>query len=309
MSRPYVTSFRAMGNQVNIWLEIQADGVEILQEVAPWFEAIEQCLSRFRSDSELSLLNQHSGTWVQVSDTLLNAILAAQYAAKQTGGLYNPMVLPALVAAGYDRSFDVMDTDTDTPMLAAPNLPAWDELRVDLDAKAVFLPKEAAIDLGGIGKGWVAERIARWLAFFGPCLVDVGGDIVTRGHPVGQDGWAVQVTDPLDDETSILTLQLQDAAVATSGTTVRRWYRNGHLRHHLIDPRTGDPAITDVISATVVHPEASLAEAYTKAVMLLGSIDGLDWLNQQPYAAGIVVCNDGAILSTSDFQSYIWRKS
>jgi thiamine biosynthesis lipoprotein len=99
------------------------------------------------------------------------------------------------------------------------------------------------------------------------------------------------------------TVVLTDAAIATSGVDFRRWYQNGKLQHHLIDPRTGQPAITDVQTTTIIHSMATLAEAYAKAVILLGSQAGLDWINRQPQKAALVVRNDGAVLATSNFES------
>lgn len=299
----YYTSFRAMGNTIQVWLETDHDGSAILGQVGGWFEEIEAVLSRFRPQSELSQLNARSGEWVAVSDVLLSAVLAARHAAEATDGLYNPLVLPALLGIGYTHSFENLEHDQTTPTDWHGAIPSWDALTVDVDHAAIRLPAGSTIDLGGIGKGWTAEWVARRLKVYGACLVDAGGDLVACGAPHGESGWTIQIADPLSDEQSLLPILIRDSAVTTSGTTYRRWRQNGQLRHHLIDPRTGQPALTDVLSATVVHPHAPTAEAYTKAVLLLGSVEGLAWLNQQPYAAGMVVCEDGTLLATSSFIS------
>ncbi|MBZ0301916.1 MAG: FAD:protein FMN transferase, partial [Anaerolineae bacterium] len=102
---------------------------------------------------------------------------------------------------------------------------------------------------------------------------------------------------------------LKDAAIVTSGIDYRRWHTSdGQLRHHIIDPRTGYSAQTDVLSTTVVHPHAPTAEAYAKAVLLLGGQAGLEWLQGRWHAAGLVVRQDGAALATSDFCSLITEK-
>jgi thiamine biosynthesis lipoprotein len=100
-------------------------------------------------------------------------------------------------------------------------------------------------------------------------------------------------------------LSLCDAAVATSGTDYRRWHtEDGHIRHHIIDPRTGESAETDVLSATVIHEHAPTAEAYAKAMILRGANAGLDWLNHQWQTAGLVFQQDGSTLSTSTFARF-----
>ncbi len=97
-------------------------------------------------------------------------------------------------------------------------------------------------------------------------------------------------------------------AIATSGIDYRRWKQGDRQQHHLIDPRTGEPAHTDVLTATVIHADAPTAEAYTKALVLLGSEPGLNWLNQQWYASGLVVRQDGAVLATSNFEKVMRRE-
>lgn len=299
----YYTGFRAMGNTIQVWLETDYDANHILQQVSGWFEEIEAVLSRFRPQSELSQLNARSGEWVRVGDVLFSAILAARHAAEATDGLYNPLVLPALLGIGYTQSFENLERDQTTSTDWEGTIPAWDSLEIDMERTAIRLPYGSTIDLGGIGKGWAAEWVARRLKAYGPCLVDAGGDLVACGVPKGESGWTVQIANPLHDEQNLLPILIYDSAVTTSGTTYRRWLQNGQRRHHLIDPRTGQPAITDVLSATVVHPHAPTAEAYTKAVLLLGSVEGLAWLNQQPYTAGMVVCEDGTLLATASFIS------
>src|SRR5690349_21385671 len=98
----YTAAFRAMGCQINVWLETDQDGQRLLQTVPAEVEAFEAVLSRFRPESELSRLNQQTGEWVEVSETLLANILAAKQGARITNGLYHPLLHDALVAAGYD---------------------------------------------------------------------------------------------------------------------------------------------------------------------------------------------------------------
>jgi thiamine biosynthesis lipoprotein len=309
MSQQYAISFRAMGSQFHAWLETSADGRAILRQVPAWVKAIEARLTRFRPESELSRLNARSGRWVSVSDTLLQAVLVARHAAWLTEGLCNPLVLPALMAAGYERSFAEMQReglpDSWAESDPAP-VPDWCGIAIKPKHHLIRLPAGAEIDLGGTAKGWTAEVIAKRLAVYGPCLVDAGGDLVARGKPRGREGWQVNVAEPgpSDEAAPITSVVVVDCAIATSGIDVRRWIKNGKWQHHLIDPRTGRPAATDVLSATVIHSEAALAEGYAKTLVLLGSGAGLEWILRQPQRAALVVRTDGAVLATSDFQSY-----
>jgi thiamine biosynthesis lipoprotein len=308
MTRQYVIAFHAMGSQFNVWLETAADGASILQRVPAWVEAIEARLSRFRPASELSRLNARSGKWVTASDTLFQAVAKARHIAHLTGGLYNPLTLQALRAAGYTRSFSEMARDLQHAPEPDPVLvPDWQGIELRPKQRAVRLPAGAQIDLGGMGKGWTAARIAERLAAYGPCLVDAGGDLMARGQPFGQPGWQIDIAEPglSNDQPPLTTVVVTDTAVATSGIDYRRWTLNGQPQHHLIDPRTSRPAVTDVLSATVIHPDAALAEGYAKALILSGSQAGFEWLGSQPQQAALIVRTDGAVLATSDFQAHI----
>jgi FAD:protein FMN transferase len=308
MKKQYHVAFDAMGCQMDAWLETEADGVTLLQALPDQVASFEERLSRFRPTSELMQLNAHSGEWVHVSSVLLENVLAAKHAARLTNGLYNPLILPALVAAGYDRSFDQI-TAMLTPEIVPPiPIAPWSEIEIDIGSSTVRLPAGSALDLGGVAKGWTAATIADELAAYGSCLFSAGGDIVARGTRQGRFGWTVAVAEPGSDAANVLHVLLQDRAVVTSGVDRRYWQHKGQRRHHIIDPRTGQPAQTDVQSVTIIHPHAPTAEAYAKAVLLLGSKAGLVWLNKQWDSAGMVVRNDKAVLATTNWQSFIVRE-
>jgi thiamine biosynthesis lipoprotein len=302
MKQLHYITFQAMGCQVHMQLETEADGASLLQRIPEQVEAIEARLSRFRPASELMRLNDQSGRWVTVSDMLFENVHAAKHAARLTEGLYNPLVLPALLASGYDRSFERITQ----PETAAPSsVGDWHAIDLRPNTSQVRLPEGSAIDLGGIAKGWTAAKIADELAVYGPCMVDMGGDIAVRGTPMGQSGWLVEVEEPGRDAV-LESLWLSDTTITTSGIDYRRWTaQDGSTRHHIIDPRTGLPSDTDLVSVTIVHPHAPTAEAYAKAVLLMGSQNGLTWLNQQWYAGGLIVRTDGAVLINTQFTSFI----
>lgn len=295
----HYTQFRAMGCQVEVQLETEADGQAILKALPDYFEKLENQLSRFRPDSELSQFNAQAGTLVEVSEVLFENLCASKQAARITDGLYNPLVLPALTASGYEGDYDHLKLPLTKP---APSIVDWTEMRIQSDSRSVFIPTDSGVDLGGIAKGWTADHLADELAQYGPCLVNIGGDITARGAPTGSDGWQVAVADP-GQPTPLTRLTLRNNAVVTSGTDYRRWRTSdGQIRHHIIDPRTGDCAQSDVLSVTIIHHHAPTAEAYAKAVLILGSQSGLEWLAQKWNTAGIVICTDGAVLSTSNWQ-------
>jgi len=298
MRQIHFIEFRAMGCQINAQIETETDGNTILRQLPFEIEAIEARLSRFRPNSELMQLNRRAGEWIDASEILFENVQAAKHAARLTDGLFNPLVLPAMLANGYDRSFEQI-----TMPHTVENIPAadWRGIELKLATREIRIPVNSALDLGGIAKGWTAARLADDLAKSGSCLVNVGGDIAARGAPDGLPGWQVEVSDPFSD-VPLVSLWLKDSTIVTSGVDFRRWEtQEGQTQHHIVDPRTGHSGETDVLTATVIHAHAPTAEAYAKAIMLRGAEEGLNWLNQQWYATGLVIQHDGKVLTTSNF--------
>ena len=186
-------------------------------------------MSRFRPDSELSHLNRDGA--IDASQDLAEVVELALAAREQTGGRFDPTVHDALVGAGYDRTFDELEVDGDS---AAQ--PAACGGGVAVNGRRIELDPGVRLDLGGIGKGFAAERVAELLALTGPALVSAGGDVAVRGVPT-EGMWAVAVDDTL-------TLGLTRGGLATSGRDRRRWRRDGIEQHHLIEPSTGRPSET-----------------------------------------------------------------
>jgi FAD:protein FMN transferase len=252
-------TFRAMGTDVELLLDAQpgerAEGV--LDRAEAEFERLEQVMSRFRDDSELSRLNR-DGSITGASPDLVRVVAMALEARETTAGRFDPTVHDAVVAAGYDRTFDAVEPDAIAHAVAVPVRCGGD---VFIKGLAIELQPGFRLDLGGIGKGYAADRVADLLAVVGPCLVNAGGDLAVRGG-----AWPVGVTDDV-------TLELTRGGLATSGRDRRSWIRNGEARHHLIDPATGLSATDTPIRVTVVAGSAAAAEVAAKTAFLGGTVD------------------------------------
>lgn len=297
--------FRAMGCQMLARLDAGEGRTACLTQVPIWFEAWEQILSRFRPDSELNQLNNHAGQWVRVSPILWEVIHYALKAARWSEGLVSPTLLNAMEAIGYDRSFEMLSANDDRSMIPQPD-GQWASIERRSTTRSLQLPPGVRIDLGGVAKGWAADRAARQLGAYGPTLIDAGGDIALSAPPFDGPAWSIGVSDPFQPDRLIGTLKIERGGVATSGRDYRRWQRNGQWQHHIIDPRTGLPAQTDVISATVIAPSAYQAEIAAKIVLISGHEAGLAWLDAQPDFAGLIVLEDGRMLGNARLSRYIW---
>jgi thiamine biosynthesis lipoprotein len=247
--------FRAMGTDVELLVEA-GDAAHSLAAAEAELHRLDALLTRFRPESELSRLNA-AGSLAAGPD-LLRVVELALAARERTGGRFDINVCDALLAAGYDRSFELLSPDH-----ARPAEPVRSRGRVEIADGVISLHGGARIDLGGIGKGYACERAAEILATAGPCLVNAGGDIATR-HGV----WTVAVETP----DGPLALELSRSyALATSGRDSRRWRRGGRELHHIIDPATGEPSSSDLLRVTVVARDAVEAEVTAKALFLAGS--------------------------------------
>lgn len=245
--------FQAMGTEIE--LLVAAGGADdALAAAESEFHRLEAILTRFRPESELSRLNEAGS--LQVGAELLEVVELALAARARTDGRFDPTVHDAVVAAGYDRSFEQLPEEGTAVIVGAVTGGS-----VLIDGPRIELAPGTRLDLGGIGKGYAAARAADLLAAAGPALVNAGGDIAVKGGT-----WPVGV-ETADDE---LTLELTSGGLATSGRDRRRWRRNGEEQHHLIDPATGLPSPSDLLRVTVVAPDAVEAEVWAKALFIAG---------------------------------------
>jgi thiamine biosynthesis lipoprotein len=230
--------------------------------------ACERALSRFDPDSDLSRVNRADGEWVVVDERLVEVLEAVLRGRRETGGLFDPTVLPVLEAAGYDRSFELV-IERPAGRVEAWRAGAW--IEIDAAARRVRLEPGAAIDLGGVGKGFAGTRALQAMrstssALTG-ALVDLGGDIAVLGAPPGGGPWRVDIEDPRTAGVVACTLELSAGGVATSGRDRRR-FGPGRRLHHLIDPASGAPAVSGPIAVTVTGPSATEAEIYATALAI-----------------------------------------
>lgn len=290
---------------------VDRDGPRVAQrlgQVPKWFAVWEQRLSRFRPDSELSQINLSAGQAVRMSAVMQEVLHSALRAARVSDGIVTPTVLNALEAAGYNRSFDELRGEPPDEVVSENYLPSiTPAVEFKTHARTLRLAPGARLDLGGIAKGWAADRAAHHLRRLGPTLVNAGGDIAVTAPMVNGEPWPIGVTDPFDAEKDIEILLLYQGGVATSGRDYRRWMKDRLWQHHIIDPRSGQPAQTDVLTATVVAPSAQAAEMAAKVVLVSGSYRGIEWLDQRPEYAGLVVLEDGEKIQSYGWMDYVWR--
>ncbi len=227
----------------------------------------DQACSRFRDDSELSLVNAAAGAAVRVGPVLLEAVTVALRAARLTGGDVDPTIGQALISLGYDRDFAALSLGEDGAVVspgARPlaSVPGWRTVIVDPELGTIRVAGGVSLDLGATAKALAADRAATEASAAAGCgvLVSFAGDLAIAG-PAPAEGWRIRVT---DDHRSGFDapgqwISLSSGGLATSSTMVRQWRTDTGTAHHLIDPLTGRSA--DSVWRTVSVSASSCVDA------------------------------------------------
>jgi thiamine biosynthesis lipoprotein len=240
-------------------------------------------------------VNGRPGETVPVSPLLSQAVGIALQASRASDGLVDPTVGRAMRMTGYDVDFAVVARRTDPIVLRLEPVPGWRAVRLDPGRRTVRIAAGVELDLGSIGKALAADLAAAAAAKAAAratssagVLVGLGGDIAISGR-VRDGGWRILAAEdhatPTSTEGEVIALHA--GAIATSSTTVRRWRRGDVALHHLIDPRTGLPAISPWRTVSAIAATCVDANTATTAAVIRGE-DAPDWLARLGIAARLV---------------------
>ncbi|HEX4680398.1 MAG TPA: FAD:protein FMN transferase [Gaiellaceae bacterium] len=282
MSDPLTTvSFPALGTTATVVATETAlldTASELLQER---IRSLDLACSRFRTDSELAWVNAHPGVAVSVSPLLARAVRVALDAARASGGSVDPTLGSQLRAAGYDRTFAlVRERATWRLAPAPPQREAWKAVELDDEQRVLLIPEGVELDLGATAKALAADDAAQAIAaaIGAGVLISLGGDIAVAGQaPAG--GWPVRIAEDHAAPPSGPgpTVAITTGGLATSSTSVRRWQTEQGEAHHILDPRSGRPAVTPWRSVTVAAATCLDANVAATTALVRGAeaVDGL----------------------------------
>jgi thiamine biosynthesis lipoprotein len=299
---PATSAARSMGGRLLVHLD--TDGVadrdpaaaagRVIARVDRWAAR----LTRHSDDSDLLRLNRDPRPEVQVGPTLAAALRAGRLAVEYGEGLVDITLLDERLAA---ESGEEPDRAAAGPARAGGG--GWQLHPRRHGSAMVERPAGLHFDLGGVGKGWIADRALALLRDWPGSVVDADGDLAVSCAP-GRT-WEIAVGDPRSEDANLAILRLGVAAgspparwgVATSGVSIHRWVSGGTARHHLIDPRTGRPAESDVVQATVIAGTALRAEALAKAAVIAGTAAGFAMLERARVAGALILTDRGETLA------------
>jgi len=269
--------------------------------------------SRFLPDSEISQLNRSSGRPVVVEADTFQLLKDAIDAYHQTEGAFDPTVLGSMLAAGYNRSFELLGQPATggsssnfsseaagTSVVAAPGP---EQIELLPEVSMVRVPSGVGIDLGGIAKGATADAAVAFALDSGAegCCVNLGGDLRVSGTAPQPEGWLVEIDCPGSDETR--SVSLTGGAVCTSTRTARTWGPE-NAEHHLRSPSTGKALDTGLASVVVIGRTATQAEVLTKVAMGAGVGLAVDALTTRG-VTGLLITDEGHIVEVDGFAHFL----
>lgn len=240
----------------------------------------EKKISAFIDDSEIHRINSNAGIApVTVSEEVFSLIELALELEKETDGFFSPLLGPLTMLWNIGRENQRVPEEEEIER--ALELIDSDCCILDRDRRTVFLARSGmALDLGGIGKGYVSDAIVESLRKEGASsgLINLGGNVYAMGRKEGGGKWKIGITDPGSARSECFdTIEAEDEAVSTSGPYQRFFEEDGRIYHHILDSRTGYPVESDIISATVIAPLSAYSDAYATALYAMGLERALDF--------------------------------
>ena len=247
-------------------------------------EKVDEALSPFNKKSVITAVNNNND--IEVNDMFADVFLLAQKISDDTGGDFDITVAPLVNAWGFGFKNGTQPTKHNIDSLK--NIIGYKKVRLE-GRKVVKKDKRLMLDCSSIAKGYGSDVVARFLQKRGVknYMVEIGGEIVTKGISPKRVPWKIGVTRPVDDSLSVSkelqsVINVTDKAMATSGNYRNFYYKNGKKYAHTIDPHTGYPVQHNILSATVIADNCATADAYATAFMVMGLEKAQKLLERHP---------------------------
>jgi len=327
VSDAYEYTTAAMGTVVSVRVAggAPSERPQRVQRALAWFAQVESICSRFDANSEVRRLCAHVGTPVPVSALLFEVLQFALAVAAASDGAFDPTLGALGEARGFDRHWQSgLPTNAPRETRAAHDgqgTHGWRTVVLDARQHTVMLRVPLLLDLGAVAKGLAIDLAARELADCGDFAIDAGGDLYLGGSNSAGEPWSVGLRSPLSPDTVFARLRVRNQSVCTSGDYARA--SSDGVSTHLIDPATVDAASGDAasgdaasgdaasgdaatraISATVVAPQAMVADALATAAYIMGPTRGIALLEQQG-VQGLIVSADSTHVMTRGMSAWL----
>lgn len=271
----------------------------VLDGVVALCEECEQLFSRTLATSDVGRINAAGSTPTQVDPRTIDLIEAALGYSEASDGLFDITI--GAVSELWDFHEGVVPSD-EALAAALPHV-GWRGVEVDRAASTVRLADpDARIDLGGIAKGYVTDAVIDYLTTAGvtSAYVNLGGNVAVLGPKSDGTPWGIGVRDPFggDAERSVALVHAEGGSVVTSGLYERQFERDGVRYWHILDPRTGRPVPSDIVSASLYTERSIDGDGYTKPLFMLGKDAALAFLEERGID-GLLISEEGGLHTTA----------
>lgn len=270
---------------------------DLQPQIVAAMQAVDNSLSPFNKQSIITRVNNNDS--VSVNELFTEVFNTAKYIYSETHGTFDPTVAPLVNAwgFGFKKGMDISSATIDSLRM----LVGFDCINLDKGRITKADPR-IMLDFSAIAKGYGSDCVARVLDSCGikNYMVEIGGEVVVKGHNKNGNPWGIGITKPIDDSLSVsqelqTVLRLTDCAIATSGNYRNFYYKDGVKYAHTIDPRTGYPVQHSLLSATVIADNCMRADALATAFMVLGADSAMAYCERHPEIEGyfIVAADSG----------------
>ena len=284
----------------------QAESERILHACTERLKALELYLSANVDDSDITAINRAAGKKsVRIPADLYPVFERAVFFAEKTSGAFNPVI--GSVVKLWNIGFD----NARVPPARAINeaLAFTDYTALTLQEGECFLQKAGMqLDLGGIAKGFAADECARIIKahHIDNALIDIGGTVTALGVRPDGKPLIIGIRDPrLRQGEPIMAVIGHNKSIATSGSYERYFEQDGIRYHHILDPATGYPVQSNLVSVSILSPTAADADALSTACFVLGYQKSLELLRSFPDTAAIFIFDDNTVRTTPGFESEV----
>ncbi len=271
----------------------QADAA--LAAASQELQALDALFDATDEKSEVWRINHQQGTTAAVDARVLEMIAAARETSLATDGAFDISVYPLVCAWGFpDQKYRVPSDEE-----IADLVKTVDYKEIVLEGDTVQLRPGMQIDLGGIAKGYTSAQLIDLFSQMGvsSALISLGGNVQVLGSKPDGQPWKVAIQDP-QAEGILGTVLVSDTAVITAGSYQRYFSASGQTYHHILNPATGYPANSGLLSVTVVSKDAARADALSTALFVLGLKDALDFYRDNDGFEALFVTDDGRVVYT-----------
>ena len=282
---------------MNISINLE-DEKMVLEKASNYMRNLEKKLNFYDENSEISLINRNSGIkFVKVSEDTFNVIKSAKFCSELTNGVFDATIAPLVkkwsVNSSSPKVLSIEEVNT------VKSLVDYKDILLCEDNKSVMLArKDQEIDLGGIAKGYIADKIIELYKENGikSGIINLGGNVKALGKKADDLMWNIGIIKPeKHSNENIAVVSVEDMSVVTSGAYERAFSYNGKMYHHIINPITGYPAETDLKSITVICKDSIHADALSTPLFIMGKYKAYEFMKSKQIS-GIMVTDDDKII-------------